>query len=213
MPHPIDLATWPRKEIFDFYNSADPLYSVSFRIDVSGVYRYTKPRGLSFYLGLCWAVTEAMNRVENFRYVIREGQVWLLDERRPSFTDIRPDTHLFYMVTLPMDQDIDAFCRRAKEQSQQQGFFVDLSTEGDDLVLLSCLPTVDMTGITTSRSTRPDDSMPRVTWGRYTIDAEGRRTLGMALEVNHRLIDGYHVGCFVTELEAVIRDLGERGAP
>ena len=210
MEQAIDLSTWPRKEIFDFYNSADPLYSVSFRVDVTDLYNYTKPRGLSFYMGLCWAVGQALNRVENFRYVIREGKVYLLDERRVSFTDIREDTHLFYLVTMPLEEEIDDFCRAGKALSKSQTCFVELDKEGDDLVYLSCLPAIDMTGITTSRSTHPDDSTPRITWGRYSADAQGHKTLGMALEVNHRLIDGYHVGLFAKELEALIAGLGKR---
>lgn len=207
MPHAIDMDNWPRREIFDFYGSADPFYGISFSVDVTGVYRHAKARGLSFYMGLCWAVGQAINRVENFRYVIREGQVYRLDSRRVSFTDIREDTHLFYLVTLALDDDIDAFCRRAKAKSRGQTCFVEPSEEGDDLIYLSCVPNVDLLGIATSRSNHPDDSIPRVTWGRYRTDDRGRMTLGMALEVNHRLIDGYHVGRFVQALEEIAREL------
>ena len=40
----------------------------------------------------------------------------------------------------------------------------------------------------------PWDSVPRVSWGKYTTDAAGRDTLLVSLELNHRLLDGVHAG-------------------
>lgn len=47
------------------------------------------------------------------------------------------------------------------------------------------------------------NSVPRISWGRYTR-ADGRMTLGMSVEVNHRLIDGVHIGRFAQTLEGLI---------
>ena len=175
---PIDMETWPRREIFDFYDGPDPFYSVSFRVDVTGIHRYARARGLSFYMALCWAVGQAVNRVEN------------------------------YMVTLPLQDDIDAFCRSAREKSRRQEAFVNLEEEGDDLIYLSCLPDVDLTGITTSRAVHSEDSIPRFTWGRFMDDGRGREVLTMTLEANHRLVDGWHVGQFAKEMDAINVRLG-----
>ena len=203
----IDLDQWPRKEIFTFFSRMSyPFYSVSFQVDVTGVYDYVKPRGLSFYLALCWLVCQALNRVENFRYSIDQGEVWLLDGRKPSFTDIRKGEELFYIVTAELLPELDDFCRAARAQSGAQRCFIDDTRETQDLVYLSCVPTVDMTAITGERDFDPDDTIPRVTWGKY-IDKDGRKTLNMTLEVNHRTIDGYHIGRFAAELDGLITGL------
>lgn len=47
---------------------------------------------------------------------------------------------------------------------------------------------------------------PRVAWGRY-VEENGRKTLGLSLEVSHRLIDGLHIGRFAQELERLISEL------
>lgn len=44
-----------------------------------------------------------------------------------------------------------------------------------------------------------DDSVPHIAWGKYTEEG-GRLTLGISIEVNHRLIDGLHIGRFFAEL-------------
>ena len=83
----VDRTHWERAELFEFFSAVShPFYSVTFRVDVTNLYRYVKERHLSFYYAMGYLVTDAVNSVKNFRYAIRDGEVWLLDERIPSFT-------------------------------------------------------------------------------------------------------------------------------
>ena len=200
----IDLATWPRVELFRFFSAvSDPFYSVTFRGDVTNLHAYTKAHGISFYYALCYLVTDAVNSVENFRYTIRDGEVSLLDERIPSFTDIKPGSERFYIVTLPRTGTLDEFCRTAKAKSDAQQPFLDQSGELDDLIYLSCVPWLDLTAATNERDFNRDDNIPRICWGKY-VPANGRETLGMSVEVNHRFLDGYHLGQFYQNLQSAI---------
>ena len=52
----------------------------------------------------------------------------------------------------------------------------------------------------------PTDSVPRAAWGRYE-EREGRTVLSLSLELNHRLLDGVHVGMLYEELNAFLRAL------
>ena len=86
----IDKLIWSRAELFDFFSTVDhPFYSTTFRVDVTQLHKYTKSHGISFYYALTYLVTKAINQVENFRYTIHDGKVALLEERIPSFTDIK----------------------------------------------------------------------------------------------------------------------------
>ena len=58
---------------------------------------------MSFYYAMGYLVTDAVNRVKNFRYAIRDGEVWLLDERIPSLTDLKPGSCLLYTSPSPRD--------------------------------------------------------------------------------------------------------------
>ena len=51
-----------------------------------------------------------------------------------------------------------------------------------------------------------DDSVPHIAWGKYVKNGD-RLELGVSVEVNHRLIDGVHIGKFAAELEHLIRSL------
>lgn len=202
-----DYNTWPRREIYEFFSGvSQPFYSVTFRVDVTRVYEYVKARGLSFYYALTWLVTRAVNRVPEFLLTIRDGQVQLLSRREPSFTDIKPGSDCFYMVTMTAGDDLDEFCRAAKRRSAAQDYFMNPDDESDELIYISCAPWIDITGLTNERDFDRDDAVPRIAWGRYT-EENGRLKLGMSLELNHRLIDGVHIGRFAAALDDEIAKL------
>ena len=98
------------------------------------------------------------------------------------------------------------FCAAAKEKSEKQDFFIDFAGEGIDMIFFSCLPWVDVTALTNERNLDVDDAIPRIAWGKFVAE-NGRETLGLSVEVNHRFIDGLHIGQFAKELEKLMGEL------
>ena len=204
----LDFDSWPRREIYSFFAPiSDPFYSVTFRLDVTQLHRYTRARGLSFYHSLIWLCTRAIGRVEAFSYAVKDGQLLRLESRRPSFTHLKKGSEQFQIVTLPFEEDLAAFCATAREKAEKQDFFIDFAGEGIDMIFFSCLPWVDITALTNERDFDADDAIPRIAWGKI-VEENGRETLGLSIEVNHRFIDGLHIGLFAKELERQIRELG-----
>ncbi len=202
-----DYDTWPRRGIYEFFSGvSQPFYSVTFRVDVTRVHEYVRARGLSFYYALTWLVTRAVNRVPEFLLTIRGGQVERLSRREPSFTDIRPGSECFYIVTMAAGEEIDEFCREARRHSAEQEVFLNQEGESDELIYISCAPWLDLTALTNERNFDRDDAVPRIAWGKYT-ETNGRLSLGMSVEVNHRLIDGLHLGQFAKALDEEIARL------
>lgn len=196
--------SWPRRELFEFFSRvSDPFYSVTFRLDVTRLRSFCKERGLSFYLALVWLSTKAFNDTPAFSYALRGGALARLPERRPSFTDLLPGAEQFHIVTMAAGESLEAFCRAGKAKSAAQTVLLDTSEEGDDLIFFSCLPWVDLTGLKNERDFDRDDSVPRVTWGKY-VERDGRLELGYSVEVNHRFIDGMHIGQFAQKLQGLI---------
>ena len=203
----VDLASWPRREIFEFFSPiSNPFYALSFRLDVTKLRAFTKARGLSFYHSLIWLCTRAMERVEAFSYAIAGDKVVRLSSRRPSFTHLPKDSEQFQIVTLPCEGSLEDFCAAAREKAEQQDFFIDLKGEGIDMIFFSCLPWLDLTALTNERNLDVDDAVPRLAWGKYT-EENGRLMLGYSVEVNHRFVDGLHIGLFAKELERLIAEL------
>ena len=203
----IDPNTWPRRDIFDFFSKiSNPFYSVTFNVDVTEAYAYAKRSGLSFYYALVYLVTRAINSVEAFRYALVDGELVLLDERSQSFTDLKKGSESFHIVTMPCKGDIAEFCFDAKRRSAGQTTFLSTDKEGVDLIYFSCLPWIELTALTNERDFDPDDAIPRVSWGKFH-ERDGRKILGMSLELNHRFTDGVHIGKFADALEKLISEL------
>ena len=203
----IDVNEWPRKDLFEFFSGVShPFYSVNFGVDVTNLYYYVKEHHLSFYYALTYLCTKAMNEVEAFRYTIDDKKVALLDERIPSFTDLKKGSEYFHIVTMECEGSIDEFCRLAKETSRAQKVFLDYSKESNNQIFFSCLPWIELTALTNERNFDVDDATPRLAWGKF-VDVDGRKKLNMSLEVNHRFIDGLHIGRFYEQLQAMIDEL------
>lgn len=203
----IDPNTWSRREIFDFFSKiSNPFYSVTFNVDVTEVYAYAKRSGLSFYYALVYLVTKAVNSVEAFRYGIVDGELVLFDERSPSFTDLKKGSESFHIVTMPCEGNIAEFCQDAKRRSAEQTTFLSTDKESADLIYFSCLPWVELTALTNERDFDPDDAIPRISWGKFH-ERDGRKILGISLELNHRFTDGVHIGKFADALKNLIEQL------
>ena len=205
----IDKETWPRRGHYEFFAPmSNPFYSLTFPVDVTTLKSYTKRNKLSFYYSLVYLVTKAMDQVEAFRYKCRGEEIVLHDHLIPSFTDLKPGSELFHITTLEAGEDMAGFCRRAGEASRAQTAFITAGPwPGDQLIYFTCQPWFPITSLTNERDLNPEDSVPRVAWGKYE-EKDGRLVLSMSLELNHRLVDGVHVGQFYQRLNALMEALG-----
>ena len=204
----IDPSIWLRREIYELFSGCDhPFYSVSLELDVTNLHRYTHENGLSFYYSLSYLVTEAMESVEAMRIRIRDGRLVVTDALIPSCTDILPGSDCFVIVTLPRGDDMAAFCQKARALALTQKSLFDPGMEvRDDLIYFSCLPWFTLTGFVTERNLDVDDCIPRVTWGKYQRRGDSL-ILNLTVEVNHRTVDGIHLGRFYEALQARINSL------
>lgn len=204
----IDRSTWPREEHYRFFAPmSHPFYSLTFPVDVTALRGHVGRENLSFYASMVFLVTKAMEDVEAFRLRDRNGTIVRHDTLVPSFTDLRPESDLFHIVTLEAGEDLPDFCRRARAQSAAQTYFVNDGAWGDNLIYFSCLPWFPVTALTNERDADPSDTIPRVAWGKW--EEKGERTmLSLSLELNHRLLDGCHVGQFYDALSVRLAGLG-----
>ncbi len=209
----IDPQCWPRREVSDFFAGMEwPFYSLTFRADVTALYARAKRGGYSVYYATIHAVSTAISSVDAFLYKLRPDGVVKHDRLAPSFT-IPGQGDLFSILTIDLlpGETEAAFAARARELAKGQSTFLsDPENEArDDLVYCSCLPWLDFTSLTNERSLDRNDSIPRVGWGKIT-ECGGKRTMPVSVDVNHRLIDGKHIGQFS---EALARALdGEENA-
>lgn len=203
----INMDEWPRKKHFELFHQMDyPQINICMNLDATHFLEYVKKNHISFYYAMTFAVTHTANETEAFRYRIQNGKVVLYDQVHPSFTDLAKGSDLFKYVTVEMNDDILAFCKNAKETSENQKEYFAFGTadqERDDLLYITCLPWISFTGVSHPVTMNSDDAIPRIAWGKYF--QEGSKVLlPFAVQVNHAIMDGVQIGRYVEKLQSFI---------
>lgn len=207
----IDLGNWKRKEHYEFFHRMDyPQYNICMDIDVTRFLQFTRRKELSFYYSMIFATTTVVNRVENFRYRIQNDQVILHDKIHPSFTDMNrdPDDDLFKMVTIDLTNDIGEFVKIAGQTNENQKVFLvpEKLIGRDDLIYITCIPWISFTHVSHTISLNRNDSVPRISWGKYYQQGE-KILLPFSVQTHHALVDGIHVGKYVQQLQTFLDEI------
>ena len=198
------MDTWERRDIYRFFSAfRDPFWFVTSDVDVTALAAFCRDRGYSFYHTLIYFSSLACFSVDEMLMGVKNGRPVRYPKRDPSFTDIRPGERCVRIVTLPFEADLKAFLEDCRGASLAQKSFIDLEKERDDLIYFSCLPSLHYTALKGAPGNDPNDSAPRMTWGRYT-EKDGRLTLPFTLEMNHAFVDGLHAGEFFNRLGELI---------
>lgn len=204
----VDLDSWPRRKHYEFFRAADyGFYNVCFDVEVGRFVRGLKAEGLPFYYAMIRAVTRAAEAVEEFRYRARGDEVVLHESLTPSFTDMDDGGELFKLVTAGAGGGIRDFCARAaaKSRAQTEPFPLAELAGRDDFLYITSLPWISFTHVSHTFSIRKDDSVPRLSWGRYRAEGD-RLLLPYSCQVHHSFVDGIHVARHKEALEDYLAD-------
>lgn len=207
----IDISKWERKGLFEYFSKcATPHYCVAFNVDVTNLLRFTREHRISFYYSLIYLCTRSLNEIDEFLLETENDKVFKIERRIPSFIDMKKGTTVFHIASLPCDGDIVEFAMNARVESENNPLPIGETNSTEPLIVFSCIPWADITMCTNERDyTDPklrDDTAPILVWGKYT-EQNGKYVLNMTIDVNHRLIDGYHIGQFVQKLDEKIAAL------
>ena len=71
-----------------------------------------------------------------------------------------------------------------------------------EILYMSCIPWIHYTHFVRTVEHGGKDNIPRISWGKYLRDKEGKMTMPFSVQVHHALMDGYHVGMYFEKMEA-----------
>jgi chloramphenicol O-acetyltransferase type A len=205
----LDLDRWPRRAAFEFFRGYDnPYFNVCAPIDVTRVVELTRAEEkVSFSLACLYLALRVVNEYEPFRYRLQGGRVLVHDELHAGTTTLLDGERLAF-IYFDYHADFTAFCEgaaRARQALSEDVRVIDAQDERTDLVHFSSLPWVSFTSISHARNWQREDSVPKITFGRYA-EANGRYQLPVSVEVHHALMDGLHVARFFERLQRCFAD-------
>jgi len=196
----LDIENWPRKEHFHFFRKMDePFFGLTVTIDCTKAYQISKELNTSFFIYYLHKTLAAVNSIEAFRYRMEDDSVFVYERIDGSATIGRDDVSFGFSL-IEFDPDYSVFSSNALVEMERvkntPGLFT-RAFDQDNLIHFSAIPWVDFTSISHARSYSFADSCPKISFGKMTVSADGKRTMPMAVFVHHGLADGFHIGQFV----------------
>ena len=208
----LDLATWPRRETFEYFRHYDkPYFNICTRVDVAPLRQALIDAGrpCSVMLACHHLVLRLSCQIEPMRYRLEQGRVRVHERVHASTTVLRDDQSLGFAL-LRFEPDLRSFARQASAaiaavHSRQRPF--EPLDESTAVVHLTTLPWIHFTSFSHARNWGREDAIPKFAFGRFEPDG-ARLWMPMSVEVHHALMDGLHLGQFVQAYEAALREPG-----
>ena len=205
----LDLATWNRKEHFEFYRRFDePFHGICIDIDCTSAYETAKRNGSSFFLYYLHRSLVAVNEIEPFRYRIDGDSVGVCEKIHAAPT-IGRDDGTFGFAFMEFKSDFEEFQLLAKPEidrvRQGSGLMISEKTGLPNTIHYSALPWISFTALSHARSFSRPDSTPKISFGKIR-EVNGRRIMPVSIHVHHALVDGYHVGQYVERFQQLMNE-------
>lgn len=198
----LDKHTWNRQAHFEFFNTfVDPYFGVTFKVDVTKAYEFSRNSNVSFFVKYLHATMQAINKVENLKYRINEfNDVVEYDTIHASPTILRPNK-TFGFSFVNYDEDIlkfqSNFLKEKERIFNSNELFPPVNSM--DCVHCSSLPWVNFTGHKEPFKGEKD-SIPKLAFSKME-SLGSKKEMKVAINVNHALVDGYHIGLFNERLQ------------
>lgn len=199
----VDLATWNRKEHFEFFSSMEePFYGITSVVDCTQAYATAKQLQVPFFTYYLHKTLVAVNAVENFRYRIVDKEVYIYDTIHASSTVMREDK-TFGFSLLEFNPDLPTFAQNTEQEIARVQATTGLFTRefrDTNLIHFSAIPWINFTSLSHARGFSFPDSCPKISFGKL-MEENGVKTMAISVHVHHGLVDGYHVGMFLEALQ------------
>ncbi|MEP6741720.1 MAG: chloramphenicol acetyltransferase [bacterium] len=206
----LDVTTWSRRELFEFFLSYDnPYFNVCLRLDVTSLLAFLRSRPeLSVSLAYHYFALRVANEIEPFRYRLRDGKVIIHEVNNGGTTVLLPSEN-FTFAYFDYDEDFDRFMLGAQRSVSETLAGTSFKpTPRDDLIYFTTLPWLSFTSFAHARKFGRGDSVPRIAFGKFVQENEST-LLPFSVEVHHALMDGLHVGRYVNRLQEALANPGE----
>ncbi len=208
----LNESEWERADVWEEYSEYDfPYINLGAELDVTKLYYLVKENQLSFYMATIYCVTRAALEIKNFRYRIVDGKPALCEKLTPVFPYIPEGEEEFYLVAAEYQEDMETFCRTAyalaQEPPQRKKNKYVIGAEEVEVLSITCIPWVHYTHFIRTIKEEGKDNVPRISWGKFQEQQEGKITMPFSVQVHHGLMDGYHVGKYFMILEDLLADI------
>ena len=198
----LDLKNYARFKHFEYYKSmAYPYVGITSDVNITEFSKWVKANNHPFFLSFLWCVAQAANDIEQFRQRICADKIAEYPFCPTSHTVAKEDgTYSYCMLDCrkPFGEFL-VYATAEQEHARLHGNIEENAAETQSLLFISTLPWISYTSLV-QPVPMPSDSNPRITWGKYYINAKAI-LMPVSVLCHHALIDGKHIADFFRLLD------------
>ena len=206
--HEIKMSQYPRKAHFEhFLHQPNPHVGVTANVDVTDLARTCKQQNWSFYLAMIRVAALAANAVPELRRRIRGEGIVEYEYCDTSHIELLEDgTYCYCTLRCDPARTMTEYMNYAAGQRRlaRAGATIEEEEDVEGLLFVTSLPWLHYSAFI-QPTAGPEDSHPRISWGRYAPDHRGRLMLPLTLLCHHALVDGINIAQFYREVEACLK--------
>ena len=192
----ININTWKRKQHYDHFRTLnDPYFGVTIPVDVTKAYKFSKASEVSFFGKYLHDCMKAINEVDELKLRIVDDEVIHYDTINASATLMRSDK-TFGFSYIEFDEDLNQFLSHLNAEKDRIETTGALFPLRNDLECIHCsaMPWLNFSGHKEPVSGYLE-SVPKLAFSKV-VKRDKDMTMNVAINVNHALVDGYHIGIF-----------------
>lgn len=198
----LDIENWKRKTLFHHFKTlADPTFALVANVEVSKSYQLAKKRNESFFAHYLYACIKAINQVENLKYRIEGDKIAVYNVVHAGTTMPKPD-NTFRFSQIQFSEHFEEFYQNYKSEQERvlnsdEMFPPNYSV---NCIHSSAIPWVHFTSHKEPVSGEESIGIPQLSFGKLKKE-NNQLLMPVAINVNHALVDGYHVGQFFEKFQ------------
>lgn len=196
----INMEKWPRAEVYKLYTQvwSTVTYTLTKKLSVAKLVPYLKERGIKFVPAVMWLVAREVNRIENFRLAVRDGQLGKWDVIHPMFPTLNAQENMTFHG-LKYREDFRAFYEAYLEEQQENKDKTNLWANKipANFFMVSIFPWLHFDASSMTMHKGRDYHAPFLAIGQYNEEME----LPCMLMGNHASTDAWHVAKFFKGLQ------------
>jgi chloramphenicol O-acetyltransferase type A len=206
----LDVTTWARRDLFEFFRRYDnPYFNVCTQLDVTTLLAHLRRHPpVSVSLTLHYLALRVANEIEPFRYRLKDGKVIIHDVIHGGTIVLLPNES-FNFAYFDYQEDFGTFMSEAQRAVDEVklGDKPFSASPNEDRIHFTILPWLTFTSFAHARNWGREDSIPKIAFGKFTTE-NGRTRLPISVEVHHGLMDGLHVGRYLTRFQELAEEPG-----
>lgn len=201
----IDLETYDRRGLYDIFKNLEvPVISTTCNIDITKLKECTEAFGINFFVGMSYFVSLTMNEIPQLRHRIIDDVLYEFEYVNPGYT-VLLSNETFSFCDSEHSTSFQNFYQKSQSIISKVKKNPDTGMgPKDDMFFISNIPWFSFTSFTHPYNSEYA-SIPIVTYGKY-FKTNNSLFMPVAIQVNHALVDGIHIGKFYKRIEELTKN-------